>query len=88
VRVCNNGVGIAPERMRNIFDRFYQVDATRSRSEKMESDVSGQVSTGTGLGLAIAQWIAHAHYGEIRVESTMEQGSTFEGVLPAYNHSE
>jgi signal transduction histidine kinase len=86
VRISDNGVGIAPEHLRGIFDRFYQVDAARSRSEKMESDVSGQDSSGTGLGLAIAQWIAYAHYGEIRVESTKEQGSTFEVVMPAYNH--
>jgi len=88
VRVSDNGIGIAAEHLAHIFDRFYQVDVARNRVNGIETDASGQDSSGTGLGLAIAQWIAQAHHGEIRVESIAGQGSTFEVILPAFNHSE
>jgi len=83
VRVSDSGIGIAAEHLAHIFDRFYQVDASRNRVNGMEADSSGQDSSGTGLGLAIAQWIAQAHHGEIRVESVTGKGSTFEVILPA-----
>jgi signal transduction histidine kinase len=38
--------------------------------------------------LAIAQWIAQAHHGQIRVESVVGKGSTFEVILPAKNHDD
>ncbi len=92
VRVRDNGIGISPENQAHIFDRFYQVEASRSRmnssdgdGSRQESPGSGPESSGTGLGLAIAQWIARAHQGDIRVESTSMQGSTFEVTLPEYN---
>ena len=85
VRVSDNGPGIAPEDQGRVFDRFYQVDAARKRVDGTGGETSGQDSSGTGLGLAIAQWIAQAHHGEIRLESVVGQGSTFEVVLPAYN---
>ncbi len=88
VRVSDNGIGIAAEHLAHIFDRFFQVNEARNRVNDMESDSSGQDSSGTGLGLAIAQWIAQAHHGEIRVESMVGQGSTFEVILPADNHGE
>jgi two-component system, OmpR family, sensor kinase len=88
VRVSDNGVGIPPEHQAHIFDRFYQVDASRTHTERVEGDSSKADSSGTGLGLAIAQWIAQAHQGEIRVESTVGQGSTFEVLLPVYDSSE
>jgi signal transduction histidine kinase len=87
VRVRDNGIGIASEQQAHIFDRFFQVDAVRNRSDG-EGDISGQDSSRTGLGLAIAQWIAKAHHGEIRVESVVGQGSTFEVILPIYKHVE
>jgi signal transduction histidine kinase len=83
VCVSDNGIGIDSEQQAHIFDRFYQVDAARNRSDG-EDELSGQDSSGTGLGLAIAQWIAKAHHGEIRVESVVGQGSTFEVILPIY----
>lgn len=83
VRVSDNGPGISPEHLAHIFDRFYQVEASRSRADVSGGDGSAQESSGTGLGLAIAQWIARAHQGEIRVESTRGKGSMFEVVLPA-----
>jgi two-component system OmpR family sensor kinase len=83
VKVSDNGIGISAEYLGHIFDRFYQVDASRSHLNQLDGDGSGQESSGTGLGLAIAQWVAHAHQGEIRVQSAAGQGSTFEVMLPA-----
>ena len=65
-RVQDSGVGIAPEDLAHIFERFYRADKTRTRNQG-----------GFGLGLAIAKWIADAHAAEIRVESTPGQGSVF-----------
>lgn len=62
--VSDTGIGISPEHQKHIFDRFYQVDASRSKS-------------GAGLGLAIAQSIAQAHGAIIKVESKVGKGSTF-----------
>jgi two-component system phosphate regulon sensor histidine kinase PhoR len=55
-----------------LFERFYRVDKARSREHG-----------GTGLGLAIVKHIALVHGGQVSVESTVEQGSTFTLVLPA-----
>jgi signal transduction histidine kinase len=84
VRVHDNGVGIATEHIPQLFDRFYQADSSRTRKASAEGEVNELESSGTGLGLAIAQWIARAHHGEIRVESAVGKGSTFEVILPAY----
>ncbi len=84
VRVSDNGIGIANEHLARLFDRFYQVDAARTRQAGAEEQAGEQESSGTGLGLAIAQWVAKAHHGEIRVESKPGQGTTFEVVLPEY----
>jgi len=83
VQVQDNGVGIAAEHLGQIFDRFYKVDASRSRDERADEYKNLPESSGTGLGLAIAQWIARAHHGEIKVESAVGKGSTFEVILPA-----
>jgi signal transduction histidine kinase len=85
VKVSDNGIGITPEHQAHIFDRFYQVEQSRNRTSNSDGDGAGQDSSGTGLGLAIAQWIARAHEGEIRVESTPGHGSTFEVRLPVLN---
>ena len=71
VCVSDDGVGIAPEHLPHLFERFYRVDRARSRT-----------SGGTGLGLAIALMIAQAHGGGLRVESTPGQGSKFTLDLP------
>ncbi len=62
--VSDDGIGIAIEEQQKIFRRFYQADQSRSNS-------------GTGLGLSMVYEIAQIHGGEIDVESTLGQGSTF-----------
>jgi signal transduction histidine kinase len=71
LQVADTGIGIAPEPLRRIFDRFYRVSSDRSR-----------VSGGAGLGLAIAQAIALAHHGSLQVHSELGKGSTFTIRLP------
>ena len=70
--VRDTGIGISHEHLPYLFDRFYRVDKARSR-----------VEGGVGLGLAISRWIAEAHGGSIRVESSPGKGSTFTVLLPA-----
>ena len=69
--IRDTGIGIAPEDLPYIFDRFYRDDRARSRE-----------TGGTGLGLAIGRWIAGAHGGEIRVQSEAAKGSSFQVRLP------
>ena len=71
VEVIDTGIGIAPEHQQRIFERFYRVDAARSRD-----------SGGTGLGLAIVKHIAQVHGGEVTVRSAPGRGSTFTLRLP------
>jgi signal transduction histidine kinase len=70
VAVADTGVGIAPEDLAHIFERFY-------RGTK-----NGQRHKGTGLGLAIAHWLAEAHGGHLTVASQANEGSTFTLWLP------
>ncbi len=69
--VSDTGIGIAPEHLERIFERFYRVDKARSRAKG-----------GTGLGLAIVKHSAHLHGGEVSVESRVGIGSTFTVRLP------
>ena len=71
--VQDTGAGISEEAQSRIFDRFYRVDAARTRNE----------TSGTGLGLAIAKGIVEAQGGDIGVESTPGKGATFTFSLPA-----
>jgi heavy metal sensor kinase len=68
----DTGIGIAPEHIPHIFERFYRVDSARVRADGNSS----------GLGLAIVEWIIQAHNGTITVESQPGQGSTFFVTLP------
>lgn len=71
IRVSDNGIGISAEHQARIFERFFRVDAGRSRA-----------SGGTGLGLSIVKHVAVAHGGEVTVWSRVGQGSTFTLRLP------
>lgn len=66
LEVADTGIGIAPEHLPHIFDRFYRVDKARSRT-----------GGGTGLGLAIAKGIAEQHGGRVLVTSEPGKGSVF-----------
>ena len=70
--VSDDGIGIPAEELPKIFDRFYRVDAARSRRRG-----------GSGLGLEIARRIVDAHGGELSVVSEPGRGSTFTVSLPA-----
>jgi two-component system OmpR family sensor kinase len=76
--VTDNGVGIAPEDLERIFDRFYQADPARTK---------GQSGDGAGLGLAIAKMIAESHGGTIEAASSPGQGTTFTVKLRAFEHT-
>lgn len=67
--VSDAGVGIAPDRLPHVFERFYQADAARSAG-------------GHGLGLSICRWIAEIHGGTIEAESRLGEGTTFTVCLP------
>ncbi len=71
ISIADTGIGIPPEHIPKIFDRFYRVDNARSR-----------VKGGSGLGLAIAKWIVEAHKGSIEVESAPNHGSIFTVKIP------
>ena len=70
--VADTGSGIPAADLTRIFERFYRVDAARSRS-----------TGGTGLGLAIVKHVAELHGGRVEVESRLGQGSTFRIRVPS-----
>lgn len=73
IRVSDTGQGIAPDRLRLIFEPFYTTK---------EPDSSGH--GGTGLGLSVCRQIIEQHNGRIRVESLAGKGSTFTLKLPVH----
>lgn len=72
IKVADNGVGIDPESLARVFDRFYRVDKGRSRREG-----------GTGLGLSIVKQLVESLGGRVTVESEVGKGTTFTIHLPA-----
>ena len=71
--VQDTGMGIAPEDVNKIFDRFYRTDRSRDRE-----------SGGSGLGLAITKALVDAHGGWIKVDSQLNAGTTFTIMLPGW----
>jgi two-component system phosphate regulon sensor histidine kinase PhoR len=69
--VEDTGIGIAPEHLTRLTERFYRVDKSRSRE-----------TGGTGLGLAIVKHILMRHEGRLEIASEIGKGSTFTAVLP------
>jgi two-component system phosphate regulon sensor histidine kinase PhoR len=74
ITVADTGIGIAPSHLPKLFERFYVVDKSRSRSVG-----------GTGLGLSIVKHIVLLHGGTITVSSTPGSGTTFTITLPEKN---
>jgi two-component system phosphate regulon sensor histidine kinase PhoR len=72
ISVSDNGIGISPEHLPRLTERFYRVDRGRSRA-----------AGGTGLGLAIVKHVMHRHQGRIDVQSQPGKGSQFSLVFPA-----
>lgn len=71
LEVNDTGIGISPEHLERIFERFYQVDGSSTRRYG-----------GTGLGLALVKEVVEAHGGQVTVESKVGEGSTFRIILP------
>ncbi len=74
VEVMDTGIGISPEDLPFVFERFYRADKSRSRA-----------TGGAGLGLAIVRQLVRAHGGEIEVESEVDHGAKFTFTLPIAN---
>lgn len=77
LEIADNGPGIAPEHRERVFDRFYRIDASRSRAEG-----------GFGVGLAIARWAVGANGGRLEVAERVGGGSVFRITLPLATKSQ
>jgi PAS domain S-box-containing protein len=71
VSIADSGIGIAEDEQDRLFERFYRASSATERA-----------IPGTGLGLAIAKAIVDAHGGSVRVDSTVDRGTTFTVALP------
>lgn len=72
IEVKDTGIGIAPEHLDRVFERFYQIDPARS----------GSAGRGTGLGLSIVKHAINTLRGEVKLESTLGKGTTVTCVFP------
>ncbi|HRI59854.1 MAG TPA: ATP-binding protein [Saprospiraceae bacterium] len=77
ITVSDTGVGIAPEELPRVFDRFYQADDSATRQAE-----------GTGIGLTLTKELVHLLGGQISVESRIGEGSTFTVTLPVARTAE
>ena len=73
LQITDSGVGIAPDKLPHIFDRFYQVDTSSTR-----------LYEGTGIGLALVKELTQLMGGTVAVESELGAGTTFRLTLPVY----
>lgn len=71
LKVADTGIGIDPEKLPHIFERFYRVE-----------DESQRLSLGNGIGLAFTKVLAELHHGNIHAESTPGKGTTFTVFIP------
>ncbi len=71
ISIKDNGIGIPQDKQKELFKKFYQVDATLTRERG-----------GSGLGLAICKGIIESHKGVISMESVPNQGATFSFTIP------
>jgi signal transduction histidine kinase/DNA-binding response OmpR family regulator/ligand-binding sensor domain-containing protein len=71
IAVADSGIGIPPDQLEKVFDRFYQVDASQTREHE-----------GSGLGLALVKELVELHHGTIAVQSEIGKGTTFTARLP------
>jgi signal transduction histidine kinase len=76
LRVADTGIGMRQQDLPRIFERFYRVDTARSRA-----------TGGTGLGLSIVRHAVERHGGNVQVESSLGEGSTFVVTLPIDAHA-
>src|SRR5207249_986380 len=70
-QVRDTGAGIPEEHRERVFERFHRIEGTKSRTYE-----------GTGIGLAFVQELVRLHGGDVRVDSTLGQGSTFTVTIP------
>jgi signal transduction histidine kinase/CheY-like chemotaxis protein len=82
IQVKDSGIGIAAEKLPHIFDRFYQVDTSATRSGEL-ARMNIRSDGGTGIGLALTRELVHLLGGTIEVQSRLGEGSTFTVLLPA-----
>lgn len=73
--ITDTGKGIPPDLRVRIFERFFRADQARSRNEERNG-------SGAGLGLSIARWIAELHGGDLTLDKSDHEGSTFVISLP------
>ena len=69
--VKDNGIGISPDDLPRIFDRFYRVDKARARK-----------SGGNGIGLSLVKFLVELFGGQIEVQSTLGKGTAFTLTFP------
>ncbi|TAG86355.1 MAG: sensor histidine kinase [Oscillatoriales cyanobacterium] len=74
VKITDTGIGISPEALPHIFDRFYRADPARTHRS----------AAGSGLGLAIAKAIVENHRGQIHIDSQLSEGTAITVTLPAH----
>lgn len=77
LRISDTGVGIPPDALAHVFERFYRVDKARSRE-----------SGGSGLGLSIVRSMVERNNGEIHLQSTLGKGTTFTVAFPCFDITE